>query len=152
MVSIKSYAIILILLTLPLAGCKSFMPPEYKTVKNFRVGKLGGNETTVKMDIVYHNPNKTAFRVKGTDLDIFIDDNFTGHTSLDTLILVPGNSDFILPVSITAKNTALFKNALAALFNQELLIKVSGTIKAGVGGLYKNFKIDYQGRQKIEFN
>ncbi|HET9058174.1 MAG TPA: LEA type 2 family protein [Chitinophagaceae bacterium] len=147
----KTILPLLLFSSLSFSGCRYLIEPEYKAVKNFRISKLDGNVSTVKMDVVCYNPNKIGFRVKGTDLDIFIDENYAGHTTLDSTILAPANSDFVLPISVLAKNSLVYKNLFSAFLNQELTIKVSGTVKAGISGVYKNFKINYQEKQRISF-
>jgi|GEM_PF-5093562 len=43
----------------------------------------------------------------------------------------------------------LFKNGLSTLFNKEVLVRAIGTIKVGKAGVYKNFKVDYSGKQQF---
>lgn len=101
------------------------------------------------MDVICLNPNNADFVVKSTELDIYINDSLVGHTNLDTNIKAPKLSEFVLPVSAKIKTTSLFYNALSFLFNKEAVIKISGTIKAGTYGLYKNFKINYEAKQSL---
>ncbi|MGE5106704.1 MAG: LEA type 2 family protein [Sphingobacteriales bacterium] len=101
------------------------------------------------MDVICLNPNNADFLVKSTELDIYINDSLVGHTSLDTNIKAPKLSEFVLPVSAKIKTNSLLSNAFSFLFNKEAAIKISGTIRAGTYGLYKNFKINYQTQQKL---
>jgi LEA14-like dessication related protein len=134
-----------------LSGCEKLKEPEYREFKNFRIDKMGMDETTAKMDIVYYNPNSIGFWVKSTELDVYINNNFVGHTAADSSMEVPANSEFVIPVSARLNLKTLFNNALTALLTKEITIKISGSIRAGKAGFYKNFPIQYEGKQEIRF-
>ncbi|MEP7093892.1 MAG: hypothetical protein ABI793_07520 [Flavobacterium sp.] len=42
-------------------------------MENFTVDKIGFSSTTIKMDLVYYNPNNFGLQLKSTDLDIYLD-------------------------------------------------------------------------------
>ena len=134
-----------------LAGCSTLKGPEFRDIKNFKLGEIKMGESTVKMDVIFLNPNNSTFRIKSTDLDIYVNDSLVGHTTLDTVIKVQKLSEFSLPISARIKTASLFSNALSFLLNKEATVKISGTIKAGIGNLYKNFKIDYKSRQNLNY-
>ena len=142
---------LLTLTPLLLIACRPISEPEFKTVQNLRMVKLGNTESTVKMDVLFFNPNNKSFRIKESDLDIYVNESFAGHTSLDTVIEVPALSNFTVPVSVKMNSSNILKNAIASLFNPTILVKVNGSIKAGRNGLYRNFRVAYEGRQKIEW-
>ena len=144
-------SVVFVFLIILLAGCTPVKGPEYREIKNFKLGKIDMGESTVKMNVIFFNPNNSAFRVKSTDLNIYVNDSLVGHTILDTIIKVPSLSEFSLPISARIKTASLFSNALSFLLNREAAIRISGTIKAGVGSLYKNFKIDYRAKQNLNY-
>jgi LEA14-like dessication related protein len=134
-----------------LFSCKSPKPLEYRTVVNFSISKLGFTSSTVTMDIVYYNPNHYSMQLKQTDLDIYIDSNYVGHTTQQTKVTIPSQSEFSIPLSVNVDMNNLFKNALTALLVKSIQIRVSGNIKAGKYHIYKNFPVDYQGIQPFSF-
>ena len=136
---------------LALAGCQNLKEPEYREVKNFRLDKIGLSETTAKMDLIYYNPNSISFQVKSTELDVYINNNFIGHTSADTIIKVLAETEFVIPVSARVNLNTIFNNALAALLSKEVTVKITGSLRAGKAGLYKTFPINYEGKQEIKF-
>ncbi|MBI1780829.1 MAG: LEA type 2 family protein [Sphingobacteriales bacterium] len=133
------------------SSCKNMQDPEYRDIKNFRLTKLNTEESTAKMDVVYYNPNSLNFQIRSTDLDIYINNNYVGHTNLDSVIRVPKQTEFIIPVSARVNTQTFFSNALSALLTKEVNIRITGSIKAGASGLYKNFKVNYEGKQAIKF-
>jgi len=101
--------------------------------------------------MVYYNPNHFSMKLKRTDLDIFIDSNYVGHTTQDTLVTIPAQSEFNIPLTVDVDMNNLFKNALTALMVRSIQVKVSGNIKAGKAHIYKNFPVNYVGIQPFSF-
>lgn len=133
------------------SSCKKMQDPEYRDIKNFRLTKLNAEESTAKMDVVYYNPNNMNFQIRSTDLDIYINNNYAGHTNLDSVIRVPKQTEFTIPVSARVNTQTFFSNALSALLTKEVNIRITGSIKAGASGMYKSFKVNYEGKQAIKF-
>lgn len=138
-----------LLLVAILPSCNNLKEPEYRGIKNFRIENWGQNESTAKMDVIYYNPNATGFTIKNTDLDIYINDKQVGHTHQDSAIRVMKESEFIVPVSAKLHVNSLLDNALTALLNQSVNIKINGYIVGSKAGISKRFPVYYQGNQKI---
>jgi hypothetical protein len=90
-------------------------------------------------------------QLKQTDLDIFIDSNYVGHTTQQQQVTIPAQSEFNIPLSVDVDMNNLFKNALTAILVKSIQIKVSGNIRAGKAHIYKNFPISYEGIQPFSF-
>src|SRR5687767_10729567 len=81
-----------------LVGCSSPKELEYQDYKNFHLDKMGFNTSRVSLDLQYYNPNNFGLQLKRTDLDIFINNVFLGHSASDTLINIPRRDTFLLPI------------------------------------------------------
>jgi LEA14-like dessication related protein len=147
----KIFFLLALSCSIAFSGCKPVQDPEYRDIKNFRLTEMGSTESTAKMDVVYYNPNNMNFQIRSTDLDIYINSNYVGHTNLDSVIRVPKQTEFTIPVSARVNNNSFFSNALSALLTKEVNVRITGTIKAGASGLYKSFKVNYEGKQAIKF-
>lgn len=134
-----------------LASCKQPQIPEYQAFENFSISKIGLSETVVTADLKYYNPNSYALSLKHADLDIAINDRPVGKSILDTLISIPRQDTFYLPVSMKVNVKQLFNNALSLLLNNEIDVKVTGSVKLGKSGVYFNMPVNYSGKQKIEW-
>jgi LEA14-like dessication related protein len=134
-----------------LFSCSSPKPLEYRNVANFSISKVGFTSSTVNMDIVYYNPNHCSMQLKQTDLDIFIDSNYVGHTTQQVQVTIPSQSEFSIPLSVDVDMNNLFKNALTALLVKSIQVRVSGNIRAGKAHIYKNFPVHYEGIQPFSF-
>ena len=134
-----------------LFSCSSPKALEYRDVSAFSISKIGLNASTVNMTIVYYNPNHFSMQLKRTDLDIFIDSNYVGHTTQEGQVTIPARSVFNIPLSVEVNMSTIFQNALAAFLIKSITIKVSGNIRAGKAHVYKNFPVNYVGIQPFSF-
>lgn len=147
----KIFFLLVISCPLAFSGCNNMQDPEYRDIKNFRLAEMGSVESTAKMDVVYYNPNNMNFQIRSTNLDIYINNNLVGHTNLDSVIRVPKQTEFTIPIVARVNNNTFFSNALSALLTKEVNLRITGTIRAGASGLYKSFKVNYEGKQAIKF-
>lgn len=138
-----------IILTLLLTSCSTPKELEYRTYQNFKVEKLGLGSSTIRMDLVYYNPNKFGLQLKRTDLEIYLDDVFLGRTSQELQISIPRESEFALPIKIDVDMKNLLKNALKASFSNNVDIKVKGTVKVGKANVYMSFPVNYEGKHNL---
>jgi LEA14-like dessication related protein len=138
----------LLLISITTLSCNTFKIPEYKEFRNLSFEKAGFSESTIKMELVYNNPNRFGFQVRKTECDVYVDDVYLGRAISDTLIKVDKKSDFAIPIYIKTDMKNLFKNAWIALTNKTVLVRATGTITAGVAGIYKTIPLSYEGRHE----
>lgn len=108
---------------------------------------MGFAATTLKVDLVYYNPNNFGLQLKYTDLDIYVNNNYLGHSSQDYQITIPRLSEFTMPLAIEVDMKNLLKNAFPTLLGKEVLVKVTGTVKLGKANVFKTFPVNYEGVQ-----
>ena len=144
-----SYGIILIIGVLFISACSAPKALEYKDFKNFTITQLGFTSTSVKMDLIYYNPNNFGLQLKRTDLDIYLDNTYLGHTIQEYQITIPNRNDCSIPIQIEVDMKNLLKNSLTALFNKQVLVKVTGTVKIGKANIFKSFPVNYEGVQQF---
>ena len=128
-------------------SCSSPKALEYKTYHNFSVEKLGFDKSTVSLDLEYYNPNNFGMQLRSTDLDIFINGNLLGHSSLDTLIRIPRRDTFSIPVKFDVDMQNAFKNAWNTLIGKEVLVRLSGKVKVGKANVFMSFPVEYESKQ-----
>ena len=134
-------------LLLFMTSCREPKELEYRDFKNLSTDKLGFSTSTFKVDLIYYNPNNFGLQLKRTDLDVYIDSNYLGHTAQDYQINIPRRGEFTLPLSIEVDMKNAYKNAIPALFGKEVLVRVTGKIKLGKANVFKSFNVNYQGKQ-----
>lgn len=129
-------------------SCCSPKPLEYQSYQNFAIQKFGFRNSTIGLDLIYYNPNHFGLQVKRTDLDIYINGNLLGHTSLDTLIRIGRKDTVSIPVSFDVDMRNVFKNAwnMAA---KEVTVRIYGKVKVGKANVFMNIPVDYETQEKF---
>ena len=130
-------------------SCSSPKELEYQDYKNFHLEKLGFSASRVTLDLQYYNPNNFGLQLKRTDLDIFINNTFLGHSASDTLINIPRRDTFLLPIKFDMDMKNVFKNAFNSLTGNEVLVKVTGKVKVGKANVYMSMPVNYEGKHKF---
>lgn len=130
-------------------SCQAPKELVYRDFKNINIEKLGFDITRLRVDLIYYNPNNFGLQLKSTDFDIFIDNNFLGHSSQEYQINIPKRGEFTLPITVDVDMKNLLKNSLGTLFNKEVLVRVVGKVKLGKANVYKSFPVDYESVQKL---
>lgn len=138
-----------VLICLALFSCKKPQGFDYRDVKNIKVEKLGFNQTTLRMDLVYFNPNNFGVTLKNVDCDIFINSNFLGHYKLDTVMRIEKKSEFSLPSKLNIDMKNVYKNTLNVLFSKEIELNVKGSSRVSKFGVNVNVPFDYKGKHKL---
>lgn len=136
-----------IVLIMTILSCSSPKELEYRNFNNFSIQKLGFNNSTVSLDILYYNPNNFGMQLKNSDLDIFIDGSLLGHSTFDTLIRIPRRDTFTLPVKFDVNMQNIYKNAWNTLTGKEVTVKLTGKIKVGKANVFMNFPVNYETRE-----
>lgn len=141
------YPIPFLLIILFTTSCQAPKDLVYRDFKNLKVETVGFASTTLKVDLVYYNPNNFRIQLKYTDLDIYVNNNYLGHSSQDYQITIPKLAEFNMPLAIEVDMKNLLKNAFPTLLGKEVMVKVTGTVKLGKANVFKSFPVNYEGVQ-----
>jgi LEA14-like dessication related protein len=142
----STLSFLVLLFMVVLSSCHKPKDLVFKDYKNLKIDKLSFAGAALNVDLVYYNPNKFSLQVNRTDLDIFVDSTFLGHSSQNVQITVPKKGDFVLPLKVDLDVKNLLKNGMTgvtSLFNKDVKVRFLGSIKLGKMGVYKSFKVDY---------
>lgn len=140
---------LLVILIIVLPSCREPKSLEFKEFKNLSVDKLSFAGAALKVDLVYYNPNNFSLQLNRTDLDIFIDSTFLGHSSQDIQVAIPKRDIFTIPLKLDLDVKNLLKNGITSLLNKDVSVRVLGTVKVGKAGIYKSFPVDYTSVQNF---
>jgi len=140
-----------LVLSLPvlLNSCIAPKELEYRDFKNFTISKVGFSASTIRMDLVYYNPNNFSLQLRTTDLDIFLENNYLGHTIQEMQLTIPSRAEFSIPISMDVDMKNLLKNGLLTLVKSEVSVKVAGSVKVGKANIFKSFPVNYEGKQQF---
>lgn len=140
-------AVLVLVVMFAFMSCAAPKALEYKDYHNFSIETLGFNNSTVKLELEYYNPNNFRMQLRKTDLDIFINGKLFGHSSTDTLIQIPRRDTFSLPVKFDVNMQSVYQNALNTLFGKEVMLKVSGKIKVGKANVFMYLPVNYESKE-----
>lgn len=141
--------LIFFLLTNLLISCSVPKELEYRDFKNLTIEKIGFSSSAIKMDLIYYNPNNFGLELNRMDLDIFVNNNYLGETSQDYQISIPRREEFSIPIKIDVDMKNLLKNGFTTFLNNEVTIKITGTIKIGKLNVFKSFPVNYEGKEQF---
>jgi len=147
--SAASLLLLFCILTLVLPACREPKSLEFKEFKNLSIDKLSFAGAALKVDLVYYNPNNFSLQLNRTDLDIFIDSTFLGHSSQDIQVAIPKRDVFTIPLKLDLDVKNLLKNGITSLLNKNVSVRVLGSVKVGKAGIYKSFPVDYTSIQNF---
>ena len=142
---------IFLALIILLNSCSAPKELEYREFRNFSVQKIGFASSSIKMDMIYYNPNGFGLQLKRTELDVFVNAVLLGHTTQEYQITIPKKEQFIIPITMEVDMKNLLKNSLTSIFNKEVNVKVTGSIKVGKANVFISFPVNYEGIQAVDF-
>ncbi len=131
-------------------GCSKPKIPTYVGYQNFRLAKAGLSNNVLATDIKLYNPNSYPLKLKSASVDVYFNDRFLGHTSLDSLIILPATDTAVIPVRMNASVKDLFSHTAQLLLNPDVKIRMTGSAKAGRGSIFISIPIDWEGVHRIE--
>ena len=118
-------------------------------IENVKMSEVGMAGSLVTLDIRYHNPNNFNAKLTQAEGDAWMDSTYLGHFVADSTVHIPANGEFLVPVKLLMDMKQIFKNSLAALLNEQVMLTITGSARAGRSGFYKNFSLNYKGKQNL---
>jgi len=132
----------LLCLTFILTSC-TFLEPQYKGGEKFKFDKLEGKSLKFTVGAKILNPNNYTIKIKPSDLDVYIEDDFMGVIHLDKTLKLKKKQELFVdaPFTATLNDGALFKLLKFAL-RGKLQMTLKGNVKAGVFILTKKVYVE----------
>jgi LEA14-like dessication related protein len=140
---------IVLLVAVILISCKDIREPELRGIENVKLNGLSLSSSTITLDIKYFNPNPFKAKLKEAEGDAWIDSAYLGHFKVDTLVQVPADSEFLVPVKLAVEMKYMLQHSFSIFRKEEVMIRIAGTAKAGRHGFYRNIPLKYEGRQNL---
>ena len=122
---------------------------EFREFKNLTLDKLSFAGAALKVDLVYYNPNNFGLQLNRTDLDVYVDSTFLGHSSQDIQVNISKRDVFTIPLKLDLDVKNLLKNGITSMLNKSVSVRVLGSVKVGKAGIYKSFPVDYTSIQNF---
>ena len=146
--SIQFLSIFIALLVIQ-TSCHELKSLEFREFKNLTLDKLSFAGAALKVDLVYYNPNNFGLQLNRTDLDVYVDSTFLGHSSQDIQVNISKRDVFTIPLKLDLDVKNLLKNGITSMLNKSVSVRVLGSVKVGKAGIYKSFPVDYTSIQNF---
>ncbi|RYG06874.1 MAG: hypothetical protein EOO07_28440 [Chitinophagaceae bacterium] len=141
--------LLLVIILIFMTSCRTPKDLEFREYNSVSLDNMSFTSSTLKMNLVYYNPNNFGLELKRTELDIYVDSTFLGHSSQELQVAIPRRDVFSIPLKVDLDMKNLLKNGLTTLMNKEVLVRAVGNVKVGKAGVYKNIKVDYSSKQQF---
>ena len=138
-----------IVLLLAITSCDPLKMPEFLSIEKVSVNSISLSHSAISVQLKYFNPNNVSLVLKETNLDVYINNSFVGHSAQLMNLSVPNKASFAVPLQVDIDNKNLLKNAVVTIFQKDALIKVVGTVKLNKGMINKTFPIDFTTKQNL---
>lgn len=132
-----------------LSACGKFKEPEFRGISNLSIGQLNLKDPLLNLQLAYHNPNRSGLKIKHAEGDAWADGEFIGHFTMDTLVMINGESDFVLPVKFKPDLKPLLKTSLLSALGRDAQLKIEGKARVGKGLIFINYPIRYEGMHNL---
>lgn len=132
-----------------MTSCRAPKDLEFREFNNLSLENVSFLSAVLKVDLVYYNPNNFGLELNRTDLDIYIDSTYLGHSNQDVQVAIPKREIFTVPLKVDLDMKNLLKNGLTSFIKKTVNVRVTGKVKVGKGGVFKSFNVDYQTVQTI---
>lgn len=143
----KPQILMLLLALCILSSCMKYEDVKFVGIENVKVGKVGMNETTMEMNLIFNNPNSLGATLNNAEGKAWIEDIYVGNFLLNNDVQIPAKSNFSVPVHLAVNVKDVINNSLNLLFKDSVNLKVDGTARLSKAGILKAFPLKYQGKK-----
>lgn len=143
---------LLFLCFLTLSACHAPKDLVFKSVKDVSVETLRFSDATLKLNLVFYNPNNMGLELNKTDFDIYINQKYFGKSLQNLQIKIPKRDHFTVPIEVKVDMKNVLVNGLTALTKDSVDVWVVGKARLGKAGVYKTYKVDYSTKQTFNLD
>ena len=107
------------------------------------MGKIEARNISVTANIKVSNPNWFAIKIKPSDLDAYIENQYMGKIFLEKKVKMHAKSKTVLSLPLRAELAdGAMITALKYATKEKVALHVKGKVKAGVWFISKKFDVD----------
>ena len=145
---IKKYFLIVVIILSSFSAQSSFWYKdlEFLAMENFEVTR-GEEKIAIKFDYVINNPNWYGVVIKPSKLRLTIADTDCGEVSIPEKLKIKRKRKASYPFVLIGNATMFTKSGFSSLWSMiskgKIDFNLKGTLKAGLMGITKKWKLDY---------
>jgi LEA14-like dessication related protein len=141
-----------LLLLVIICSCAKIQEPQFRRLEDFRLKKLGIQESIIGLKATWFNPNSFGVSIKETTLDVYIDSVYLGKFIQPDMIGVLNKAEFSIPLEGKISIAQALKMNIPSLIGKEVTIKADGSVRIGKAGAFITKEISYQGKHILDNN
>ena len=122
---------------------------DYMGFEHVKILSWGFKESVVGLEVKLFNPNNYGMQLKEANVDIHLNGTYLGHSDLDTLLRIPANDTFYVPVKMKVETNSAIQGLIASARDTAVIIKIEGKARIGKGGMFFNYPISYEGKPNL---
>lgn len=130
-------------------ACEPPKEPQFKDFKNLKFSGISGNKIKLTGEAIFNNPNVFGITLTNTDLDVYLDNEKSGHVLQKNSIAVPANANFSVPVNVDVETKNLLGKAFSLLTKKDIKVRFNGYIT--VKALELDIKVPVNYEQPLKF-
>lgn len=132
-----------VLLGFILTSCANFEEPEFRGSEGMKLEKMEGKKISFTAGVTVYNPNWFGIKIKPSNVEVYIEDQFMGKIYLDKKVKMKAKSESLLSFPLFGE---LEDGAMITLLRyanaENVRIHIKGKVKGGVFIFSKKFEID----------
>ena len=114
-----------------MVSCQKPQGLNFTGFQNFQLQPLSFTNSKISFGIGIFNPNAFDIKVNHLQADVQLAGSNLGNYKMDSLVTLPGNQAFVLPVELVVKNGALLSNMLGIFAGDSIAYSLVGRVRAG---------------------
>jgi LEA14-like dessication related protein len=126
------------------------MPVSFAGYRNIRFSNQGFATGIIQMEVAFYNPNSFPMKIKGTDLQVFVNKQPFGQVTQDSASQMPAKDTFLMPVSMKVNLIDLLQKVLHTSGQDSVMLEASGSCKIGRGGVFVNVPLHYRSKEILK--
>ena len=143
---------LMILFGLTLWACVPKEEIVFKGVKNIAVDLSNAGSPVLTADGYFFNPNKVKMKLKGVNVEVFVDGAKSADVKHDLDVDIGAQSDFSVPIvaTLVLKQNSLLDAVVGLLGGKKYEIVFKGYIRVHVHGV--TIKVPVEQKQELKLN
>jgi LEA14-like dessication related protein len=125
------------------SSCFEFKDLEFKGIDNAQLPRFENKELLIDVTVRINNVNPYKIKIKPSELQVYIDDNFVGTVFLDNKVVLKRKSENSYSAQLRGKmaDGVLFTLMRVAL-KEEVTLQLKGKVKGTIYGFSRKIDVD----------
>jgi LEA14-like dessication related protein len=143
--------VILVIIGLLVSSCLPKEQVVFKSVKNLSLDATDG-DPVLKGEAVFFNPNKIQTKLKEINVDVLVDGKKTASVDQKMDVLVPGKSDFTVPIEakLSLQEIGLLDAVIGFFGGKTYKVQFTGYLRVAVHGVTVKVPVKYNEEVKLK--